>query len=498
MCGIFGIVRFDGRPVELSCFEKMWASLAHRGPDDYGDYISGSVGLANLRLSIIDIESGHQPMFSDDKKICVVQNGEIYNFMELKKRLENRRFKTRCDTESILRAYEEWGAACLSELNGMFTLAIWDGFKNEMIIARDRMGIKPLYYTFNNSYFIFASEIKALINAGLVKPEVDIEAMQTYLELKYIPDERTMFKGVRRLLPGQWIRIPKDSNISYGNFWKYNLSPERKRPLDEYTEELRSLVSLSVKDHLVSGVPVGVFFSGGVDSGIVISEMAKHTGAGIKAFAVDYLSGKSEKNEVDYVAISAARAGAIHKIVNCPSDLAVSMLEKMIYHLDEPISEPLLAPSDLLSRAARDDVKVVLTGEGSDELFSGYSRYKMSYYLNLIKHIPRKIKATAAFLSEKLCGSQHIITRIFKISIDEKKVIEWYMVFTSDETTRLTASTDKTRWRNDWMNILNGKSLLDFLLETDACFRMPEYILTRTDKLSMASSLEIRVPLFSN
>ncbi len=493
MCGICGIVRFDQQPIDPGIFEAMRASLFHRGPDDYGCYINGPVGLANLRLSIIDLQTGRQPIFNEDRLRAIVYNGEVYNYKDLRSQLRQHHFVTQSDTESILHAYDEWGLDSLPLLNGMFAFAIWDEAKQELLLVRDRIGIKPLYYTVSTNYFAFASEIKALFSAGLVAAEVNIHELGTYLAVKYIPSEQTLFKGVYRMLPGQWLKVSTDTKIVCGKFWNFRLEPDRvPRSTLDYATELRELVTTSVNDQLVADVPVGAFLSGGLDSGIVVTEMARQKGTGVKAFTIDYESAKPEQNEGFYAQLVAKLAGALHTMVTCTSEEARDLTTLLTYHLDEPISEPLLAPSFLLAQAARKEVTVVLTGEGGDELFAGYSRYKLTYWVNWLRNVPLPIRHGALKIAVNRWGLQDLRTRVLHVSVDPDRVHDWHLVFTSPESTALTGYPPEEKIFD------SSRVLLDSLMEMDTCFRLPEYILTRADKMTMANSLEARPPLLDN
>lgn len=499
MCGIGGIVRFDNQPADADLFSKMRVSMAHRGPDDYGQYLSGPVGIANLRLSIIDLKTGHQPIFNEDGSAVIVYNGEVYNFRELRSQLKNYTFKTQSDTESILHAYEEWKLGSLARLNGMFALAIWDDRKKELLLARDRMGIKPLYYVYTSRYLAFASEIKALLSAGLVEAQVDKASLGSYLAIKYIPTAQTLFQGVRRLMPGEWMRVTLDGKVEKGTYWNFRLEPDTLSTEADLADELRQLVQQAVQDQLIADVPVGAFLSGGLDSGIVVTEMARKTESSVRAFTIDYDSAKSGQNEIHYARFTAARAGAQHTTVTCTEQEARALLPILVYHLDEPISEPLLAPSYLLAQAARKDVTVVLTGEGADELFAGYSRYRLSDWVDRLRLAPMIARRAAYSLASKFFGAQDVRTRVLQISADYKAVADWYGVFTPAEITALTGeSIESVSWRDEIADGANGRNLLDSLLEIDTRFRLPEYLLTRADKMTMANSLEMRPPLLDN
>ena len=500
MCGIGGIIRFDDRPIDPEIFVKMRRSMAHRGPDDYGHYISGSVGIANLRLSIIDIEGGHQPLFIEDGSVGIVYNGEVYNFRELRSQLKDYNFTTKSDTESILRAYQEWGLDALPRLNGMFAFAIWDRRRQRLLLARDRMGIKPLYYVCTRRYFAFASEIKALLSAGLIAPRVDRAALSSYLAIKYGSGSQTLFENVHHLMPGEWMSVSLDGRVEQGRYWSFELQPgENRKTETDLTAELRHLVEQSVRDQLVADVPVGAFLSGGIDSGIVVTEMARQTDSSVRAFTIDYDSAKRDQNEAHFARFTAKRAGALHTAVTCSEVEARRLLPLLVYYLDEPISEPLLAPSYLLARTARREVTVVLTGEGADELFAGYSRYRLSYWVDRLRRTPKFVRRSAYELAARFFGIQDVKTRVLQLSLNARSILNWYSVFTPTEIAAVTGGKlNQSAPQDESLNRNNGRSLLDSLLEMDSRFRLPEYILTRADKMTMANSLEMRPPLLDN
>mgnify|MGYP005846986333 CR=1 FL=1 len=499
MCGIFGVIRFDNQPVAESLFETMRSSLVHRGPDDYGHFLDGPVGIANLRLSIIDLHTGHQPIFNEDRSAVIAYNGEVYNFKELRAQLGNHVFTTQSDTEAILHAYDEWGRGCLPRLNGMFALSIWDVRRQTLLLARDRIGIKPLYYVRTPRYFAFASEIKALLHAGLVAPEVNAAALSTYLAVKYVPSEQTLFSGVRRLRPGEWLTVTLDGQVERGEFWTFGLNQDRSpRPMAEYAEELRGLVQQAVHDQLVSDVPVGAFLSGGLDSGIVVNEMARQMGR-VTAYTIDYDVASEVQNERRYAELNALRAGAKHTTVICTSEQARDLLPLLVYHLDEPILEPLLAPSYLLARAARREVTVALTGEGADELFAGYDRYTLGHLVSRLRKVPGPVRRAGLQLATRLFGAQDVRARVLKLSLDSSFIVDWYVVFTDREIAALTNGTPQIEgWAAPYLEAGSTNGLLELFITIESCLRLPEYILTRADKMTMASSLEMRPPLLDN
>ena len=499
MCGIFGVLRFDGNDVPSHLLEGMRDRIIHRGPDEYGQHVDGPFGFGNVRLSIIDLKTGKQPIFNEDNNLAIIYNGEIYNFKQLRAELNNHRFVTQTDTEVVLHAYEEWGLACLPKFNGMFAFAIWDRTKNELLIARDRIGIKPLYYVHEPNYFAFSSEIKALHYSGLYKPKVDTRAMHTYLNLKYVPDDSTLFQNVRRLLPGEFMRVRANGSAQIDKFWTFKFNPDMEgRPETEYVAELSQLFQNAVKDQLVADVPVGAFLSGGIDSSAVVSEMARYVKE-LHTFTVDFGSEGKDNNESVLARVFARKIGAAHEIVSCDARQWQQLLPLSVYHLDEPVSEPLMAVNYLLAQAGSKKVKVMLSGEGADELFAGYPRYKMSYFLHALSLVPRSIRRLAYDLAISFWGEQDLKTKILNMSLTPRECINWHTVFMPREISALTGvATIEDDWTREWVSRYDGSSLLDFMLEVDTRFRLPEYILNRVDKMTMANSLELRPPILDN
>lgn len=500
MCGICGIIRFDGQPADPTVINVMRTSLLHRGPDDYGQYVAGPVAIANLRLSIIDLQTGRQPIANEDNTAVIVYNGEVYNFQELRSQLTNHVFRTQSDTEVILHAYDEWERACLPRLNGMFALAIWDETRRTLLLARDRIGIKPLYFVHTPHYFAFASEIKALLSAELAQPDVNRAALQTYLAVKYVPTAHTAFEQVQRLQPGEWITVELDGRIERGTYWDFRLTPPAApRSESDYAEELRGLIQQAVHDQLVADVPVGAFLSGGLDSGIVVSEMAHQMTQRVDAFTIDYDTASPTQNESAFAKLIADHAGVAHRSVSLTAQQARDLLPTLIYHLDEPILEPLLAPSYLLSQAAREEVTVVLTGEGADELFAGYPRYQLSYLIHRLELLPPALRRAAYHQARKWFGPQDVKTRVLNVSLDHSAVSDWYVVFTAREIAALTGSSPlDTGWANQYLESTDSHDLLASFLVLESRSRLPEYLLTRADKMTMANSLEMRPPLLDN
>ena len=481
----------------------MCHAMARRGPDDHGMFLAEKygVGLGHRRLSIIDLSAaGRQPMSNEDGTVWITFNGEIYNFKELRDELQRigHTFRSNTDTEVIIHLYEELGIACLERLNGMFALGIWDKNSGDLLIARDRAGIKPLYYMSSPRYFVFASEIKAFLKANLLDDELNMQALQEYLALKYVSGDKTVLRSVHRLPPGRWLTVT-DAGIRQGPFWDYRRIPEpERRSTEQYAEELRSIVEESVSDQMVADVPVGAFLSGGIDSSIVVTEMARLSGSVVKCFTVDYEEAPSSFNESEYALLTANHAGTSHGHARCTNSQAVNLLPFLVYLMDEPVSEPLMVSSYVLSEAARKEVTVVLAGEGADELFAGYRRYKLGYYAHMLRLLPFRVRICAQSLAKRLRGVYSFPYQALTLSVSPQSLAETNFAFWPDEINALLPCTDSPYQTPLFLHDPTPQSVLEFLIELDFRFRMPEYILTRADKMTMAHSLEMRVPLLDN
>ena len=371
MCGICGMVGH----INASALQNMTRAMVHRGPDDEGFHIAQDVGLGVRRLSIIDVAGGHQPIANEDGSVVVVFNGEIYNYPELHARLETQghRFTTRTDTEVLVHLYEEYGDASVHLLQGMFAYALWDARRRRLLLARDRLGIKPLYYAQANGSFLFASEVKALLEHPDVAADVDLQSLDLYLSFRYVPGPDTLFRGIKKLSPGHLL-VLEDGRAQVRRYWDLVLGDYQPTVnLDEAIEELSSLFQATVRCHLVSDVPVGMLLSGGLDSSAVAAMMAAARPQPIATFTVGFdLPGRH--NELTQARVVAKHLGADHHELVLTPD-AAELLPDLVRHLDEPVADPAALPTYLICRFARQMVPVVLTGEGGDELLGGYPRY---------------------------------------------------------------------------------------------------------------------------
>jgi asparagine synthase (glutamine-hydrolysing) len=385
MCGIIGILHLDGQPVEAAVLGAMADAIRHRGPDGEGMFIDGPVGFFHKRLSIIDLATGQQPMTTGKLTICF--NGEIYNYVELREMLVARghRFRTTSDTEVILAMYAEYGPACVEQLNGMFAFLLYDAERRQLFMARDHFGIKPLYYHATERRILFASEIKALLRHPEVRATADIESVREYVTFQFVTGNRTMFAGVRKVQPGHWQLIDIDSGRTrVAHYWEPRFRIDPYHTEEYFVVESRRLLEDAVRLQLRSDVPVGAYLSGGMDSSIVSRLASPHTGEAMHTFTGSFREGP-EFDESRYARDVAEMCGAImHEIVPTEQQF-VDLMPQLVYQMDEPVAGPGLFPQYLVAQCAAQHVKVVLGGQGGDEIFGGYARYLVAYLEQAIK-----------------------------------------------------------------------------------------------------------------
>jgi len=388
MCGIVGVINIDTTAgVDEKDLRSMADIISHRGPDDEGFYVDGNIGLGHKRLSIIDLKTGHQPMCNEDETVWIVSNGEIYNYLELRQELtaKGHDFKTYSDTEVIIHLYEEYGTSCVDRLNGMFAFALWDKNKRRLFAARDRLGIKPFYYCSNERYFVFASEIKALLKYKYIPRLPNYEGISDYLVFQFCLGEKTLFQGIKKLLPGYYLVLEATSsqpNVS--RYWDLDFSIKDNLTEDYFSDSLLMLIEDAVRIQLRSDVPLGTHLSGGLDTSIVTCLAAKLYGSQVKSFTGGFKAGK-EYDETNYAKLVARFANTDYfEVFPEASDLIVT-LPNLIYYLDEPVAGPGVFPQYFVSKLASENVKVVLGGQGGDEVFGGYARYIIAYLEQCIK-----------------------------------------------------------------------------------------------------------------
>ncbi len=508
MCGIAGILSLEStRSVPPERLERMLASIFHRGPDEAGRLVDRELAMGMRRLSIIDLADGQQPIFDESGRYGVVFNGEIYNYRELRNDLIARghQLKTHSDTEVIVHLFEECGAACVDHLRGMFGFAIWDNVRRELFIARDRMGIKPLYYTECNSDFIFGSEIKSILEHPSMKPSMDLDALSQYLSLKYVPAPRTLFAGIQSLPPGHFMRISK-GRIEIQRYWDISFAkPERILSEHEYTDQLLELLRESTRLHLRSDVPFGAFLSGGVDSSTIVALMSEELRAPVKTFSVGF-GGEGIQDELPYAQQVADKFCCEHHTLKITSDDFLRYAEQVLWHLDQPIADQATVATHMVAKLAREHVKMVLTGEGGDELFAGYARYSGERYSKWFSRLPASVAKLLRNASSTLPGLRRSKIAMGALTIRDEatRFANWFPMFGDDAKRQLldgqaeSIQTGAASVFSDHLANCDARSPLDRMLYTDSKLWLPDYLLLRGDKLTMANSLEARVPLLDH
>ena len=513
MCGIAGFVdRWDSgqaRPVEerAAILDSMCRIIEHRGPDDQGVTLDRGVALGMRRLSIIDLAGGHQPISGEDGSVSIVYNGEIYNFHELKDRLEaaGHKFKTHCDTETVLHGYEEFGPDCLKDLRGMFAFAIWDAKKQVLFIARDRAGKKPLYYSVTRGgSLIFGSELKVLLQHPDVEREIDPKALDAYFTLGYIPDPYSIFKNVKKLPPGHYLTF-SEGRLDVKQYWDFNFNPSESLREEDYLEELRFLLDESVRLRLISDVPLGAFLSGGIDSSTIVGLMARHSAQPVKTFSIGFH--EDSYNELKYARMTAQKFGTDHHEFFVTPEIC-SVVDELAWFMDEPFADQATIPNYVVSKLAREHVKVVLSGDGGDELFAGYTRYIVAQNRASFDLIPKTLRQGLGPLSKNLPHGTKGRNYLFNISLDPvSRYLDSVSTFTSLNRESLytrdfrdlvgTEGYVSSLFRDLSARVTTGEPL-DRLLYIDSKTYLPGDILAKVDRTSMAVSLEARAPLLDH
>jgi asparagine synthase (glutamine-hydrolysing) len=505
MCGIAGQFNFQRHePVERETIVRMARSIVHRGPDDEGFFIAGPIGLGFRRLSIIDLAGGHQPMSDAEETVWIIFNGEIYNYRELRAELQSKgyQFRTNSDTEVIIHAYKEWGSDAFNHLNGMFGLAIWDVQTERLVLARDPMGIKLIYYKIENGALTFGSEIRAILAAQKSGPDVDPTALNLFLRFRYTPSPLTIFQGIRKLAPGTMLVLEK-GQCREERWYKFIPTPfATPKKKEEAVRELHELYRGAVKRHLLSDVPVGVLLSGGLDSGLLLALMNEQGGPW-PAYTIGY--GESfEDDELSDAGVTAGLLGARHVKVKLDQVEFERSLPKIVECLEEPIATSSIVPMYFVSQRARQDVKVALIGQGPDELFGGYTRHLGIHYGNWWRGLPAGLRSMVGFAVNRLPRSETLKRGVRSLSAADR-LKRYQDVFslapreTIDGLFRedvlpdrdphdLVEYWDALRPQMEHTDELGGFQLLEIRSS------LPDELLMYGDKLSMAHSLEVRVP----
>jgi len=510
MCGICGFNWNDDQLVRA-----MADTLAHRGPDQDGFFCCDQVSLGHRRLSIIDLsENGRQPMFNEDGSVVLVFNGEIYNFVELRDELKAKGhvFSSRSDSEVIIHAYEEWGLESIGRLRGMFGYALYDLKNRRLLLVRDRIGIKPIYYRYDKGRFSFASEIKAILEDPNVERRVNYQALYDYLGFEFVPSPQTMFDGIHKLPAGHYLLLEED-RISVEQYWDLSLKPDESiKSFADAVDKMREHLDYAVRSHLVSDVPLGVFLSGGLDSSCIVALMRKHISGSLKTFTIGYED--ETFSELDYAEIVAKHCDTDHRVLMLDT-LRPEYVEQTLYHLDEPMTDLSTVPLYLLCKQAREHVTVCLSGEGADESFAGYDRFKAS-------RLNRWFNIMPGFIRREVIGSL-----VGKLPDQPQKKGAINMLKRFVEGSNLDSGGEHLRWQyflnrklednlfgDSLKRAVNldpfwqvrkysdrcdaGDDALNREIYLDMRFMMTDSVLMKVDRMSMASSLEIRVPLLDH
>ncbi len=522
MCGIAGILDIKRKP-ENHVILGMTGIMRHRGPDGEGIYIDGPVGLGHRRLSIIDINTGAQPMSNEDGSVWITYNGEVYNFMELRNELESRghKFRTKSDTETIIHAYEQYGEDCVKKLRGMFAFCIWDAKKKSLFLARDRLGKKPLYYFYDKSRFVFASEIKAVISDKRIKRELDLSAVSDYFTYQYIPFPKTIFKNIYKLPPGHFMTVQQqlpeqagEVSINIRQYWDIEYNPDYSVSEHDWVDGLREKLLDAVKVRLISDVPLGAFLSGGLDSSSIVAFMSRVMNQPVKTFSIGFE--EADFSELEYARKIAKQYGTEHHEMIIKPD-AIGLLPKLAWEFDEPFADSSVIPTYYVSKMARENVTVVLSGDGGDETFAGYSRYasacrfnnQMSLIPSLFRHIvfggisslmPYGMRGKGFLRHLTLTPFEYykgMITQddhYFEELLDKdvmKKII-------SQSKSDNGFSGNNNGVLEQFYNRYPDADYLTKIQYLDTKTYLAEDILTKVDRASMLCSLETRAPLLDH
>lgn len=512
MCGIAGIARASGAPVEGETIEAMCAAQVHRGPDARGTYFDEGIGLGIQRLRVIDLVTGDQPVSNEEGSVTVVLNGEIYNYRELRRRLRSsgHRLSTEGDTEVIVHLYEELGPACVRELHGMFAFALWDGRRRQLLLARDRVGKKPLFYCEHAGSLSFASELRALLADPEVPRELDRDALDAYLTHGYVPAPMSAFVAVRKLRPASTL-IYRDGKCSIERYWRLDYSSKRTfASMQDVHEEIRDTIRRAVTRRMVSDVPVGAFLSGGIDSSTVVAAMAESSAEPIKTFSIGFED--EQFNELPQARLIARQFSTDHHELTVRPD-AVEMLPQVVRQYGEPFADHSALPSFYLARFAREHVTVALNGDGGDESFAGYERYTTNLALAGFDRLPHALRAVAGAVARRapLGGDERKLhNRLGRFALamaldQQTRYLAAQSTFTESERARLYTADyrmlERRRqveptleaWRSS-----TATELLDRMLDIDVSSYLPDDLLVKIDIATMAHSLEGRSPLLDH
>ena len=514
MCGIYGIVSLrDGQVPDAGLLDRMAAVNLHRGPDGEGRLVQHKVALGMRRLSIIDVEGGNQPIANEDETVWILNNGEIYNYRELRESLVARghRFRTASDTEVLLHLYEEHGLDFVDHLEGMFGFTLWDARQKRLVIGRDRLGIKPIYFRRDADRLAYASEAKAILTLPGVTAEIDPAALEEYLGLGYTPPDRSIFRGIGKLPPAS-LMVVEGGEIAIRRYWEPPADADPARNANQWAEEVRAEIERAVRAEMVSDVPLGAFLSGGIDSSAVVAMMAKHSSRPIKTYSIGFDTGTAGAyyNELPYAREVSELFGTEHKEILVRPKVA-ELLPKLLWHMDEPMADSAFVTTFLVSEFAKQDVTVILSGVGGDELFGGYRRYLGEFYSQRYHKLPAWLRRqVVAPIARHMPSDRHSplmnLSRYARTFIEtseqpfEQRYRSYVQVFGAESLERLLKAG--RRGEIDSLDrafeIASQGDALNRLMRVDLATQLPNDLLMLTDKMTMAASIECRVPLLNH
>jgi asparagine synthase (glutamine-hydrolysing) len=514
MCGICGIFEYERRSdCAAENVHRMNQTMIHRGPDDGGVFVGPGIGLGHRRLSIIDLAGGHQPMSNEDGTVWVLLNGEIYNYPELRAQLlqQGHKFVTKSDTEAIVHLYEDHAEDCFSKLRGMFSIAIWDSRKRKLVLARDRVGKKPLFYAADKSRIVFGSELKALLANDSLSREMDSEALSDYFSFGYIPAPKTIYRSVRKVMPGHYL-VASAEGVCETRYWDLSFARVEQRSEAEWGELLREELRESTRIRLMSDVPLGAFLSGGIDSSSVVAMMSGLMDRAVTTCSIGF--NEEKYNEAEYARqVSKLFATDHHEETVQPN--AVEIVNKLAWHYDEPFADSSAIPTYYVSKTAREQVTVALGGDGGDESFAGYRRYKLDYYENRLRSfVPSSVRSALFAPLGRLYPALAWAPRVFRAKSTfqslSRSPLEGYFnsisYFRPDDKARLfTPDFRKKLGGYDSIEVLrhyydraDTDDLLSKIQYVDVKTYLTDDILTKVDRASMAVSLEVRAPMLDH
>jgi asparagine synthase (glutamine-hydrolysing) len=504
MCGIAGLLSLGDKPVSEEEVQAMCDAIVHRGPDDAGYYVRDRIAMGMRRLSIIDLSTGHQPVHNEDQTVWVVFNGEIYNFKPLRASLERQghRFYTGTDTEVIVHLYEQYGERCVEKLRGMFAFAVWDDRRKTLLLARDRIGVKPLFYTVADGRLAFGSELKTILQLPEVERRLNLASVNHLFSALCTPSSESIVEGVHKLKPGHILIASARDGVRTREYWDVVFDPDYGKPEQYFIERLRDLIEESVRLRLMSDVPLGAFLSGGVDSSTVVATMSRIGAGKVRTFSIGFT--EKEYNELDYARQVAQQFGTDHhELVIEPNVLDV--IDDLAWYLDEPFGDSSAIPTYMVSKLASEHVTVVLSGDGGDELFAGYDRYVVERRERKLAGIPAPLRKTAGLIGRTMPEGMKGRNFLRHLALDgPERYLDANMLFREFEKSKLfepdiyneLLHRDGANWRHF---LQNGRThWLSSLQYMDIKNYLPNDIMTKVDRMSMAHSIEAREPLLDH